>query len=125
MFQVIDLDDKCKITFVHMPVLLRSYHFEYKSFTITHKITFVIKFVSVDFKNYFKVESFIGEDKYFESYNEAEAYVFKEFNLLRDKLRDEEDRILTSISTYNANNKRGRRKKNEKKDKQIDVGTNS
>lgn len=114
MFQIIDLDDKSKITFVHMPVLLRSYHFEYNSFTITHKITFVIKFVSVDFKNYFKVESFIGEDKYFESYNEAEAYIFKESNLLRDKIRDEEDKILTSISIYSANKKRGRKKKNEK-----------
>ena len=111
----IALDDRCRVFYGTLPVHLRNYTFEYTMWNgIKQGDTKSIVFVVVDHKNYFKVESFMKEPKYFETFNEAECHILKEFTDLRERLREEEDRIQAFLMT---SNKKGRKKKNEKKNK--------
>lgn len=109
----IRLDDKCRIFYSSFPVHLRRYYFEYIRFDgLKQEKTYDITFVTIDHKNQFKVEAFMEDDKYFDTYNEAEAYIFKKFNELKIQIRGDEEELKASWTTYPS--RRGRRKKSDK-----------
>lgn len=102
----IKLDDNCRIFYATFPVRLRSYHFEYIRFNdIKYERIYDVYFVHIDHKNKFKVVSFMDDGCYFDSFDEAEAYIFKEFGELKTRIQEDEKDVQVFIT---ANNKRKR-----------------
>lgn len=109
MFREISLDDKTKITYMTMPIHVRSYYFTYERWNgIKQEASYDIELVNMDYKNYFRVQNIMCDIQYFETYNEAEAYILKKFSELREQLRDEDEKVQAFLMT---SNKKGRKKK--------------
>ena len=91
MGQEITFEDGGRVFASTMPIHLRRYYFEYMMQNgIKQERAYDISFVHIDFKNKFMVESFMEDKKYFDSYAEAEAFVFEEIGKLRTKIKDQE-----------------------------------
>ena len=110
MIYEIKWDDNCKIRYCAFDVRLRSYNFEYTTFHgMKHEYSYEVFLAHVDCKNMFKVASCMGELTYFNTYDEAEAYIFKQFSELKSRIQIEEEEIKTYLSTDNKK-KRGSKK---------------
>lgn len=91
MGQEITFEDGGRVFVSTMPIHLRRYYFEYTMKNdIKQERAYDVSFVNMDFKNKFLVESFMADKKYFDSYAEAEAFVFEEIGKLRTKIKDQE-----------------------------------
>ena len=99
----IKLDNNCKIFYeIRSNIHLRSYNFEYISFNgIRHEQICDIYLVYIDEKNKFRVSCFMNNDLYFDTFNDAEVYIFNHFSELRNRLIEEEKEIKSFIARKN------------------------
>ena len=102
----ITLDNNCKIFYATFPVRLRRYNFEYITFhEIKHEHYYEIHFVNIEHKNKFEVRSFSEDDVYFDTFDEAEAYIFKQFIDLKYRIQKEESEIQAFIERKKGSKK--------------------
>ena len=100
------LSDKCSISYITSPKLIRRFHFKYTTFNgIKHIRAYDIYLVDIGGKDYFKVTEDFESPQYFESYEHASAYVFKECGRLQSNIMKEEEQIRTYIETKNKRKK--------------------
>ena len=105
MWREIKLDQYCKVTYNLNEVFLRRYFFKnIRLNLIEDQVHYDIYLCNRDFKNKFKVTSFGYDDIYFDTFNDAEVYIMREFVNLKTKI-DEEEKLKTTFIE--------RRKRNE------------
>lgn len=109
MWTEIILQSNCKIMYDYDKVRMRGFRFTYTTFNnIEHEIIYEIYFTSVDFKDKYMVKSFVKDDLYFDTFEEAQTYILKELGETRLKLNAEQEQIEEYIK-----NKKRRKKKND------------
>lgn len=107
MGQEIQFTDGGRIFYATFPEKLRRYNFEYITFHgVKYEHYYDVYFVNVEQKNKFKVESFNEEATYFDTYDEAEAYIFKQIYELKSRIQADEKEIKAFIEKKNKR-KRG------------------
>lgn len=108
MVTEIKLGENCRILYGRDHSRIRSYRFEYELDNgIKNDCTYDVYFTTVDFKDMFVVKSFIDDNVYFETFKDAETYIFKEISKLKNRIYEEQEQIKNS-------KKKGRKKKNGK-----------
>lgn len=110
MFREIKFEDGGKIFYTTFPERLRRYNFEYIMFHgVKYEYYYSVVFTYIDNKNKFQVTSFNEDSVFFDTYNEAEAYIFERFAEIKTKIQKEELEIKSFIE------KKDKRKKGSKK----------
>lgn len=97
MWKEIKLDQHCKIIWSVNEVFLRRYFFKNLRLNlIEDEVHYDVYLCNRDHKDKFKVTSFMKDDIYFDTFNDAETYIMHEFANLKLKI-DEEEKLKTTF----------------------------
>lgn len=98
----IKLSDNSRIYYETLDRFLRRYTFEYITFNdLKFEIKYDIYLTTKNFKDMFKVKSFMQDDMLLETYNDAVAYIYRNLNNEKARIDAEQTQIQATIKRKN------------------------